>query len=160
MCTENGVPPWCLPPGTVIPPGSPPAARDCLTTAIKVRDTTLTVAHGACKSGADALANAWAVWHERNNTDIGVHVERHPAQWDGPCRPQCQPQHRRYDPRGWDVCPAAGFYRNEDMVHLGADIVLAFIADESKGATHCARYAEQSGLQVVYFRTSTADALF
>lgn len=132
----------------------------CLDTARNVLDD-LTIVHGACKSGADSYADAWARWHERNITDINVKPEAHPAEWEGPCRPACQPNHRRVDPRGWDVCPAAGFYRNEAMVELGADLVLAFIADESKGATHCARYAEQNGLHVLYFRTgAVAEALF
>lgn len=125
---------------------------NCLDTAYDAHDS-LTIVHGACKSGADAYADAWARWHETHSADVVVKAEPHPAGWEGPCRGPCQPHHRRIDPRGWDVCPAAGFYRNEDMVHLGADVVLAFIDDESKGATHCARYAEQCGLNVVYFRT-------
>lgn len=133
---------------------------ECMSACIDMGKPSLTIVHGACKSGADALADGWANWHERNSPQLHVHAERHPADWEGPCRPQCQPNHRRQDPRGWDVCPAAGFYRNEDMVHLGADLVLAFIADNSKGATHCARYAEQNGLHVIYFRTTTVDALF
>jgi hypothetical protein len=132
----------------------------CLETARGVPDN-LTIVHGACKSGADSYADAWARWHERHTTDIRVTVDPHPAQWEGPCTSHCQPNHRRHDPRGWDVCPAAGFHRNEAMVELGADLVLAFIAEESKGATHCARYAEQKGLPVLYFRTgAVAEALF
>jgi hypothetical protein len=132
----------------------------CLDTARAVNDK-LTVVHGACRNGADAYADAWAQWHERNTTTVRVIAEAHPANWEGPCMPQCQPHHRRVDPRGWDVCPAAGFYRNEAMVGLGADLVLAFIAEQSKGATHCARYAEQKGLQVLYFHTgAVAEALF
>lgn len=131
---------------------------DCHDTALGAGDV-LTVVHGACKSGADAYAASWAAWHEKNLPDMRVRNEAHPARWEAPCREQCQPKHRRVDPRGWTVCPAAGFYRNEDMVHLGADLVLAFIADKSKGATHCAEYADNAGLPVVYFRAD-ADALF
>lgn len=134
---------------------------DCLETAVTAGDKELVIVHGACKSGADSHADTWGRWHEKNSAIIEVRVEAHPAGWDQPCRPQCQPGHRRVDPRGWDVCPAAGFYRNENMVHLGADLCLAFIADESKGASHCARYAEAQGLTVVYFRVgSGADELF
>lgn len=134
---------------------------ECLNTAVLARDDEFVLVHGRCKSGADALADAWGKWMEKNPPLIRVRVEQHPAGWEQPCRPQCQPGHRRVDPRGWDVCPAAGFYRNEDMVHLGADLCLAFVADQSKGATHCASYAESKGMPVMYFRTGTsADALF
>lgn len=132
----------------------------CLETAQRA-DDNLTIVHGACKSGADSYADAWARWHTRNNDTVTVTSEPHPANWEGPCIAQCQPNHRRMDPRGWDVCPAAGFYRNEKMVQLGADLVIAFIADESKGATHCARLAEARGLNVIYFRIGAgADVLF
>jgi hypothetical protein len=143
---------------------------ECLTTARSL-GTDLTVVHGAAKSGADAIAESWARWH-------GITPERHPAHWEGPCIPECQPGHRRpctcvhcrgmagptsppqnHPPGSRSVCPAAGFYRNEAMVKLGADIVLAFIADNSKGATHCAHFAEQQGLNVLYFR-NTENALF
>lgn len=130
----------------------------CLDTA-RAQHVGLVVVHGNCRSGADAYADAWGRWHEKNITDVAVTVEAHPAGWEAACRPECQPHHRRTDPRGWTVCPAAGFYRNEEMVHSGADEVLAFIADESKGATHCAAYAETAGLHVTYFRTHTG-ALF
>lgn len=131
----------------------------CLDTA-RALGTSLTVVHGACKSGADAQADAWARWQVTHSRDVPVVVEPHPANWEGPCRNECQPNHRRVDPRGWDVCPAAGFYRNEDMVRLGADLCLAFIADESKGATHCARYAESQGIPVSYFRVGATPMLF
>lgn len=123
--------------------------------AVDSGDTEFVVVHGACKSGADSYADAWARWNQRHTTTIAVRPEPHPAKWDGACIDECQPKHRRVDPRGWDVCPAAGFYRNEHMVHKGAHRVLAFIDDESKGATHCAKYAETAGLIVDYFRTGS-----
>lgn len=134
--------------------------QHCLDTARTLRDD-LTVVHGACKSGADSFADAWAKWQTTRSGVVRVTVEPHPAMWEGPCRDACQENHRKPDARGWDICPAAGFYRNEDMVHLGADLCLAFIADESKGATHCARYAEAQGIPVSYFRIGArSDALF
>jgi hypothetical protein len=46
---------------------------------------------------------------------------------------------------------AGGMKRNEHMVHLGANLCLAFIRDNSPGATHCANYAEAHGIRVVRF---------
>jgi hypothetical protein len=116
----------------------------------------LIVIHGACRSGADQYADAWARWHVRH--DMPVSLETHPARWEDPCRISCRPGHRRQDPRGWDVCPQAGFYRNEHMVRQGADLCLAFIADQSKGATHCATYAGRAGIPVRRFN-DTAEAV-
>lgn len=82
----------------------------------------LTVVHGACKTGADAVADRWAV---RN----WVSVERHPAEW------------RRHG-RG------AGYRRNAEMVAAGAAEAVAFIRDGSAGATHCADLAEKAGIPV------------
>lgn len=115
---------------------------------------TMTVVHGACRSGPDKMADEWARWHHANHRPVNP-PEPHPAQWEAPCRDTCRPGHRRADPRGWDVCPTSGFYRNEHMVRLGADLCLAFINDESKGATHCADYAEEQGIPVRRYRTTT-----
>lgn len=82
---------------------------------------------GACPRGADRLCEAcWTHW--------GGRVDRYPAQWfqDG--------QFRRN----------AGFRRNEEMVQaaveLGAERCLAFILDESSGATHTASHARRAGI--------------
>lgn len=49
----------------------------------------------------------------------------------------------------------AGHDRNQKMVRLGADICLAFIRDNSSGASDCARRAEAAGIPVRYFRESS-----
>jgi len=82
----------------------------------------LVVVHGGAR-GADAMADAWA----RRN---GFAVEKHPAIW----RPNGV-----YNPQ-------AGLLRNREMVRLGADVCLAFIRSGSRGASHCARLAEEAGI--------------
>lgn len=80
-------------------------------------------ANGVDKIGA-AIADA-----------IGIPVIREfAAQWTAPCRNTCKPDHR--GSRAWagedeTFCPAAGNYRNEDMMkalapHLPAAALLAF----------------------------------
>jgi len=76
----------------------------------------------------------------------GASEESHPADWDGRCGPQCKPGHRRKRRDGTDYCPAAGMYRNEDMVKAGADRAAAFIRRRSRGVSGCARLAEKAGI--------------
>lgn len=82
------------------------------------------IVHGACPRGADAMADEWA-------SNYGVPVEKHPADWS--------------------EGKSAGFRRNAEMVSLGADVVLAFIRNGSRGATHCADEAEKAGIRVRRF---------
>lgn len=84
--------------------------------------------HGAA-AGADTIAG-WAA------TRLGWRVEVHPAVW----RPNGV-----YNPQ-------AGLLRNREMVDLGADICLAFIRLGSRGASHCARLAEEAGIDTRYYR--------
>ncbi len=90
----------------------------------------LIVVHGACPKGGDAAADWWV----RNwSADFPVTAERHPALW------------KKFGKR-------AGIVRNELMVSRGADLVLAFIRDNSPGATHCAELAMEVGMPVRLWR--------
>lgn len=108
-------------------------------------DQGIVLVHGGCNTnngrathspprGADAIANAlWKSW--------GMTVEIHKAKWS---------QHGR----------AAGPIRNKDMVDRGADLCIAFILDESAGATDCVRRATEAGIPVhVYRLTSEGGSL-
>lgn len=59
--------------------------------------------------------------------EFGWQVEAHPAPWTDPCRASCKPGHRAMNAAGRDFCPAAGNYRNDLMVRLGARAARAFI---------------------------------
>lgn len=93
----------------------------------------LTVVHGNAP-GADGIANQWAI--ERNTGGYEVEPEAHPAQWT---------KHGR----------RAGPLRNQEMVDAGADLVLAFIKDNSPGASHLVREARTAGIPVEEFHVTT-----
>ena len=112
-----------------------PAVYDALNRVLAEHpQRSVVVVHGACSKGADAIADHVA-------RDLGLRVERHPADWDS------------YGKR-------AGFKRNAEMVALGAALGLAFILPctdpkcrrpgphGSHGASHCAQLAEANGIEV------------
>lgn len=104
--------------------------------------------HGDCR-GADRIAAS--IWVAR----FGLPVEPHPADWDGPCRAECARGHRRRHARGGSFCPAAGMYRNIEMVESRIDLCLAFIAGGSSGSSKCARLAEGAGIEVRRFEVAS-----
>lgn len=108
----------------------------------------LIIVHGACPTGADAMADDEA-------RALGLQVEVHPADWDT-CVDACYPDHRRPKPKGDvvhpgerpDYCPYAGPRRNAEMVATGAAECLAFIRTGSRGAAHTASIAEAARIPV------------
>lgn len=123
------------------------AIRDALATIISQHGPeNVTVVHGACPRGADAIAD-----HIASAWGGGLTVERHRANWDT-CGPRCQPSHHRTGVLGNTYCRYAGNARNQHMVDLGADLCLAFIRDNSRGATDCARRARAAGIEVKEWR--------
>lgn len=93
--------------------------------------SAIVIVHGDCPHGADQYAELWA--RQKRLT-----TERHRANWR---------------PAGvFDR--TAGFKRNAEMVALGADICLAFIRNDSRGATHTTDLAEKAGIPVRRFTES------
>jgi YspA, cpYpsA-related SLOG family len=106
---------------------------------------------GACPKGADAICErVWEGW--------GGLVERHPADWEGPCRDTCKPGHRKPDRQGGTYCPAAGNYRDAEMVAEGAEAAEAFIHAGSHGASTTAELAERAGIPVNRHEITSSEA--
>lgn len=92
--------------------------------------------HGDAARGDRDAANIWR--------GLGGEVEAWPAKWmehSDDCR--CSNRKSR--------CAYAGLRRNLAMVESAPDVVLAFIRNGSKGATHCAQAAEDAGIPTVRY---------
>jgi single-strand DNA-binding protein len=94
-----------------------------------VHGTDLVLVHGACPRGADAIADRWAYRH-------AVTTDTYPADWGLLGR-------------------RAGMARNTTMVTTGPALCLAFIRDQSPGATGCAALAAQAGIPTIRTRPSS-----
>lgn len=114
------------------------AALDRLYAAAKATDRTLVLVHGDCPRGADNIAKTWLLHKEATLT--GKTFLREEA-WPAP----------------WHSGRSAGVRRNADMVRAGADICLAFICDNSAGASHCSDAAEKANIPVAYWREDRAE---
>ncbi|WP_436776077.1 DUF2493 domain-containing protein [Yinghuangia sp. YIM S09857] len=82
------------------------------------------VTHGACPTGADAIA-------ERVSARLGIPTEPMAADWRRKGR-------------------AAGPARNQRMVDLGPVVVLAFQRRGSRGTADCVRRANAAGIPVIH----------
>jgi hypothetical protein len=94
--------------------------------------------HGAAPKGDSDAAGIWR--------GLGGEVEAWPAKWTE-CDPDC-----RHRPTPSRHCPYAGYRRNLAMVESAPDLLVAFINRNSRGATHCAKAAEDAGIPTVYYR--------
>lgn len=92
----------------------------------------LTIVHGAAR-GADTLARQWVEFAQRVGHDVDQ--EAHPYL------------------SGWGR--AGGHVRNQAMVDAGADLVLAFILNNSPGATSLVDKARTAGLLIEEFHETT-----
>ncbi|WP_076574146.1 SLOG family protein [Nocardia farcinica] len=118
------------------------AALDARYNFCLVRGYRMVVRHGACESGADKHASDWCA-----NMGALVDEERHPADWRN-CVPECNHAPRfRWD--GQMYCPAAGNYRNDRMVRLGANECLAFPRGKSTGTRDCMTRAIEERIPVL-----------
>lgn len=118
----------------------------------------LIIVHGDASRGVDRIARRWVLRKQAFGSPE-ITEERHPAAWDGPCRLECRLGHRRPQRDGGSRCPAAGVYRNQEMVETGPDACFAWIAlctqpgcggqkpHGSHGAADCADRAEGAGIQ-------------
>jgi hypothetical protein len=104
------------------------------------------IVHGACPTGADAMASRYA-------RDYGFNDEPHPASWGAPCRADCKPGHRWHRTTSRNYCPAAGNYRNQEMVDASARMVFAFFQPgaANKGTSDLVRRAVRADIQVALY---------
>jgi hypothetical protein len=103
----------------------------------------LVLRHGRAK-GADTIGH-WI------GVKLGYQPDPHPARWNAPCDPlYCRPHHRKRDRLGRLYCPAAGARRNQHMVDLDPRPAegIAFIRNNSPGASHCVRAMRAAGIPV------------
>jgi hypothetical protein len=124
-------------------PDDTPAIEDGLRTITANQPGPHLLIHGDCEGGdllAARIADAW-----------GWPTKAFPADWYGPCRTDCAhgPRRRR---RGETrtYCPAAGTYRNAQMIAQRPDAALAVYKRGAKcvGTGRCDRAAGLAGIPV------------
>lgn len=125
-------------------------SADCISMALhdiaayaRAHDRLMVLMHGDCPSGADNIAKLWV---------MGQNMM---AEEDGVARPVREDAY----PAAWHNGRTAGIRRNEAMVEAGADVCLAFICDNSRGATHCSNLARSRGIPTVVWSTTAAGSI-
>jgi len=96
------------------------AVLNTLLTLASTLGTRLTIVHGGCPSGADAVADRWCLRRE-DQVDMEV-----------------------FEPDWRSLGKRAGPVRNQAMVERGADMCLVFMKDGSRGATITASLAREA----------------
>jgi len=104
------------------------------------RDGIFLVVHGGAK-GADTMAMAWCRGRRRDGA-LSIYHEMHQARWM----------------QAGKFVKAAGHQRNQRMVDKGADMALAFIRNDSPGATGCVRMIERAGIPLTIHRIDDQEA--
>lgn len=115
-----------------------------------VEFSDITLIHGTA-AGADVLAGEVA-------KDLGMMIEEHPADWqkhNDDC-PDVKPPYKSCW-QGKERCSRAGHRRNQEMIDSGADVILAFILNESPGATGCLKLAHKVHMPSIVSRETTFD---
>jgi hypothetical protein len=97
--------------------------------------------HGDARDGADAMGDAWAIKN-------GIPRRRCPADWEGPCGPECQPGHRKSKRNGRTYCPLAGHRRNQQIIDEHPVLLVAAQVNNSTGTADCMRRAKAAGIPV------------
>lgn len=106
-------------------------------TQVHARYPGAVLVHGDAPKGDRDAAGLWR--------GMGGQVEAWPAEWTKHA-PGCPLGHMKER-----TCRHAGFRRNVAMVESAPDLVLAFIRNRSKGASHCADFAEAAGIPTVRY---------
>lgn len=123
--------------------GDKAAVFECLDLLLDRAPEGLTIVHGGA-TGADSIARRWVESREQSKP---VNEDPHPALWYEECRASCPPNHRRPGAAGRSYCPFAGFYRNQEMADLGADLCVAFPG--GRGTADMVRRAEAARIPVM-----------
>ncbi|GAA0955542.1 SLOG family protein [Nonomuraea longicatena] len=113
-------------------------ALDLALTLAQDHGAPLTVVHGGCPMGADAMAAAW-VRLMRDDLEMPVIERVFEANWE------------RYKRR-------AGPIRNRRMVEAGADYVIAFNRNHGRGTSGTIALADEAGIPVIRIDAEDKEA--
>lgn len=109
------------------------------------KEGTVTLVVGDAR-GADFMAKY--IVNNDGNPEMGIdsrylnwNIEQHNAEWD-------------------IFGKRAGYLRNQAMVDSGIDVALAFIRNDSRGATMCAKLAQEREVKTIIFRESGEDVAY